>query len=173
MSEKNHVGNVHENRAYYDLITTIMICLGTPNENCDNELLRLLDVLLSTKISTSEKKDIMEKDYNIPMTEKMEEEVESMGHYFTDSVKEEANKVAKEIANEMAKEMAKEMVKEMVEEIVEEKVEKVVEEEVKKERKGIVANMLKQNESIEKICLYTQCDEAYVLKIKEELAQSI
>lgn len=33
----------------------------------------------------------------------------------------------------------------------------------------VVINMLKENEPIEKICRYTQCDESFVLKLKEEL----
>jgi hypothetical protein len=32
-----------------------------------------------------------------------------------------------------------------------------------------VMNMLEENEPIEKICRYAECDEAFVKKIKEEM----
>lgn len=77
-SEKNHVGDVKANKEYYDLMTAVMICLGIRDENTENDLLGLLDVLLSSDKTASEKKEILERDYNIPMTEKMEGEVEHM-----------------------------------------------------------------------------------------------
>jgi len=78
LTEKNYVGNVKEKKEYYDLINAVMVCLGTSEGNAENELLRLLDVLLVSDKKAEEKKAILESEFNIPMTEKMEEEVKHM-----------------------------------------------------------------------------------------------
>ena len=76
VNEKNYVGNVKEKRANYDLLTTIMICLGDPEEG--SNVLKLLDVLLSSDIEPKQKKDILEHEFDIPMTETFERKVEVM-----------------------------------------------------------------------------------------------
>ena len=78
LTEKNYVGKVNEKEENYDLMNAIMICLGKSEEKTENELLRLLDVLLSSDKNVKEKKVILENEFQIPMTEKMEEEVEYM-----------------------------------------------------------------------------------------------
>ena len=55
-----------------------MICLGKNEEEAENELLHLLDVLLSNEKKAKEKKEILENRFKIPMTEKFETEVEYM-----------------------------------------------------------------------------------------------
>lgn len=45
-----------EKKNYYDLMTVIMICLGTPQENIEGGVLRLLEVLLSNKRDVEEKR---------------------------------------------------------------------------------------------------------------------
>lgn len=77
MNEKNYVGEVKEEKAYYDLLTTVMICLGKPEENRDS-VLTLLDVLLSSDIEPQKKKDILEQEFDIPMTEALERKVDDM-----------------------------------------------------------------------------------------------
>ncbi|MBR3811526.1 MAG: hypothetical protein IKJ16_04240 [Agathobacter sp.] len=76
ISEKNLYGNMEEEKEYYDLMNAIMICLGK-NET-EHDLLRMLDVLLSSDKKAAEKKAILEDEFKIPMTEKMEEEVKHM-----------------------------------------------------------------------------------------------
>ena len=78
LTEKNHVGNVREKEEFYDLINVVMICLGEDEKETSNELLRLLDVLLSSDRRAKEKKSILENEFKIHMTEKMEEEVAYM-----------------------------------------------------------------------------------------------
>ena len=78
LTESNHVGNVKETKEYYDLITVIMICLDSEGEKTENDLLGMLDVLLSNEKKAKEKKEILQKQYDIPMTVKMEKEVERM-----------------------------------------------------------------------------------------------
>ena len=78
LTEKQHVGKVKEKEEYYNLINAIMICLGKNEEEAENELLHLLDVLLSNEKKAKEKKEILENRFQIPMTEKFEMEVEYM-----------------------------------------------------------------------------------------------
>lgn len=75
LTENNVVGTVNEREEYFDLMTAVMVCLGNSDETAENNLLRLLDVLLSSDTEASEKKEILKNDFGIPMTEKMEEEV--------------------------------------------------------------------------------------------------
>lgn len=78
VAEKNIVGNVKEKPEYYDLIAVVMICLGEPEKNDSGSLLKLLDVLLSTDIKAEGKQRILERDFDIPMTEKLERKVSEM-----------------------------------------------------------------------------------------------
>ena len=78
LTEVNHVGKVKEKEDYYDLMNAIMICLSKDENETENELLRLLDVLLSPDKKVNEKKEILQNDFQIPMTEKLEEEVKYM-----------------------------------------------------------------------------------------------
>lgn len=69
--EKNLVGNVKEPVRNYDLMTMLMICLGDPGD-AENDLLRLLDVILNDTIPVEEKREILENDFDIPMTQTLE-----------------------------------------------------------------------------------------------------
>lgn len=55
-----------------------MVCLGKKEKETQHDLLRLLDVLLSADKKAKEKKEILENEFQIPMTEKMEAEIEYM-----------------------------------------------------------------------------------------------
>ena len=48
---------------------------------CDNDLIRLLSVLLSTEKRADEKKRILETEFNISMTKEINEEVNEMCDY--------------------------------------------------------------------------------------------
>ena len=78
IKEDNVVGNTKEEKENYDLLTAIMLCLGDSEERIDSEILRLLEVLLSSKRTVEEKKQILEKEYDIKMTETIESEVSKM-----------------------------------------------------------------------------------------------
>ncbi len=72
------VGAATEPVRNYDLLSIIMLCLGGPDgENYDG-VLRMLDVLLSSETSEVEKRKILRDDYNIQMTQTMESEVSVM-----------------------------------------------------------------------------------------------
>ena len=76
--EEHLVGEATEPVKHYDLMSVIVLCLGGPDgENYDG-VLRMLDVLLSSETSEAEKRRILQDDYNIPMTRTMEQEVSVM-----------------------------------------------------------------------------------------------
>ena len=78
ITEENVAGAVTEKESDYDLLTVIMLGLGSADEAENEPILRLLDVLLSSKKKPEEKKEILEKDFNIPMSEAMSEEANVM-----------------------------------------------------------------------------------------------
>ena len=73
--EENLIGNVAEKKENYDLLTAIMICLGHSGDDKYAGILKLLDVLLSSEREPEEKKRILQDDFHIKMTKKLEEEV--------------------------------------------------------------------------------------------------
>ena len=78
ITEQNLVGDVKEPHENYDLITAIMICLGDDSDNEPDSLLRLLDILLSSDRNINEKKQLLENDFQISMTEHLERGVSEM-----------------------------------------------------------------------------------------------
>ncbi len=78
ISEEQVVGNVPEKESNYDLLTVIMLRLGAAEKAADKPILRLLDVLLSAETKPEEKKEILEKDFDIPMSMAMSEEANIM-----------------------------------------------------------------------------------------------
>lgn len=59
-------------KARYDLLSVVMVCLGT-ERSIGNELHQMLYVLLSDKISVKEKEHVLESEYAIPMTQELKE----------------------------------------------------------------------------------------------------
>lgn len=81
LTEENLVGNVKEPVRNYDLIDIVILCLGgADGENYDG-VLKLLDVLLSGEKSVNEKKQVLQEDFNIPMTQTLEAEVLAMCNF--------------------------------------------------------------------------------------------
>ena len=58
-----------------DLMRGIIVNLGDANGVKDNDILKLMDTLLSSTISIDEKKRVMQDDFKIAMTEELESEV--------------------------------------------------------------------------------------------------
>ena len=76
--EDHLVGEAVEPIGDYDLLSIIMLCLGGPDgENYDG-VLRMLDVLLGNEPSELEKRKILQDEYDIQMTRTMEQEVSVM-----------------------------------------------------------------------------------------------
>ncbi|MDO5296738.1 MAG: hypothetical protein Q4F00_08905 [bacterium] len=78
VAEDSIIGRVRDDVRHYDLLSIIVVCLGDlKDENCRG-LLRLLAVLLSSKMMPDDKKQILSGEFNIPMTQTLDREVESM-----------------------------------------------------------------------------------------------
>jgi len=76
--EEPMVGSASEPAGHYDLMTIIMICLGGPEETDERGILRMLNVLLTNNHSETEKRRILENEYDLPMTQAIEREVSQM-----------------------------------------------------------------------------------------------
>jgi len=77
-SEKNLLGTAKESVENYDLMTVIMICLGRPEQDNYEGIIRLLEVLLSSGRGVEEKKKILGEEFQIKMTAELESEVALM-----------------------------------------------------------------------------------------------
>jgi len=78
ITEKRHVGKVRENKANYDLMTTVMVCLGQATKTSPTKLLKMLNNLLSEEVRASDKLELLAKEYSIAPTETLEREVVTM-----------------------------------------------------------------------------------------------
>lgn len=78
LTEKNIIGNVKEQTENYDLMTAVMICLGSADNENSRRVLKLLEVLLSSKVQAEEKKQILRDEFDIKMTQTFDEEVSVM-----------------------------------------------------------------------------------------------
>ena len=61
-----------------DLLQAVMVNLGDADSLVDSQILRLMNVLLSAQMSAQEKKEIMQEEFHIAMTAKLEREVSEM-----------------------------------------------------------------------------------------------
>ena len=77
IQEENLIGEFGENVEYYDLLTGIIICLGDVEDEMTG-ILKLLEVLLSSERSLKEKREILQEEFNIKMTQELEREVSEM-----------------------------------------------------------------------------------------------
>ena len=87
LQEENLAGCVREPKENYDLMALVMVCLGKKEEG-ENRLLQMLDVLFSRKQGQKEKRKILESEFDLPMTQELDEEVSKMCN-FSDVVERE------------------------------------------------------------------------------------
>ena len=78
IQETSMFGRVEEKKEHYDVLSTLMICLGNIKQTKTNDLLKLLAVLLTNEIGEAEKKRVLIEEYQIKMTENLEKEVNQM-----------------------------------------------------------------------------------------------
>ena len=83
------IGNLQEKTADYDLQTIIMLCLGSLDSPDSKGILRFLSVLFSNELRVDEKKLILEKEFDMEMNQKMQEEAGKMFN-FSDVLVEES-----------------------------------------------------------------------------------
>jgi len=112
LTEKYLLGEAKEERINYDLLSVIMICFNDKNLdiNGNNEsdsdsadLVRLLNILLSSKIGSNDKKQILLSEYNIPMTRELESEVLVMCNLSSGIKEQGAFDKAKKVSIELMK----------------------------------------------------------------------
>lgn len=78
LTEEQLVGKGTEPMQNYDLLSIVMLCLGGPEGQHYEGVLRMLDVLLSSEIKEGQKRKILQEDYHIPMTKRIDREVSMM-----------------------------------------------------------------------------------------------
>lgn len=78
LTEEHLVGQAVEPVQNYNLLSIVMLCLGGPDSENYDGVLRMLDVLLSHETSEAEKRRILQDDYDIQMTRTLENEVSAM-----------------------------------------------------------------------------------------------
>ena len=78
IQEKQLVGHAEESVKNYDLLSAVMIRLGDENDANYSGLLKFLEVLLSTEKSAAEKKTVLQTEFDLPMTQEIESEVQTM-----------------------------------------------------------------------------------------------
>lgn len=78
IQEEHILGSSSEMKSNYDLMTAIIINLGDRSIKSAGRITGLLEVLLSAKMKPDEKKKILNKEYDIAITENMEREVSDM-----------------------------------------------------------------------------------------------
>ena len=88
MTEKNLIGDAKAPVSHYDLLSVVMICLGGPEAEHYEGILKLLHTLLSNKTSETEKREVLENEFDIPMTRELKSEVSTMCN-LSQTVKEE------------------------------------------------------------------------------------
>ena len=78
IQEKHIIGEAVEQVQNYDLMSAVMICLGDEDDKNYGGLLKFLEVLLSEEKSPETKKEILETEFEVPMTQTLEGEVRYM-----------------------------------------------------------------------------------------------
>ena len=78
MHENQLVGNAKAHPAHYDLMRAVIVGLSDEEDEDKQGLLRMLDVLLTSSKTVGEKREILKSDFDIEMTDEMNEEVSIM-----------------------------------------------------------------------------------------------
>ena len=71
-------GNPKLNPKAVDLMRGVIVRLGDAKEDTDNDILKLMNTLLSSEVNVDEKKRILKNEFNIAITEELESEVSEM-----------------------------------------------------------------------------------------------
>jgi hypothetical protein len=78
ITEENLVGHGVLDVRHYDLLPAVMVCLGDPGAADEGSVLKLLDVIVTKKMDLGEKIQLLESDFQIPMTREIEGKVSDM-----------------------------------------------------------------------------------------------
>ena len=78
ITESSMYGELESRKEDTDLIQAIIVNLGSPEEPVDNQILRLMNVLLSARTDVEEKQKVMQEEFHIAMTMELESEVSEL-----------------------------------------------------------------------------------------------
>lgn len=78
MAEEPLIGPAQEPKKNYDLLSVILICLGSPEDGNYDGVIKLLGTLLSNQTAAARKRQVLEEDFDIPVTGHLEGEVSAM-----------------------------------------------------------------------------------------------
>lgn len=76
--QQNIFGEPYYDEKNYDLMSGVLVNLNSGDGTVKNKLLKLMNKLLDSKTTVEEKENLLEKEYNIPMTVKVKKEVADM-----------------------------------------------------------------------------------------------
>ena len=78
VKEDSLIGEHVEPVSNYDLLTVVMIYTAVDFMSLQDDVIKMLSVLLSRNLDAQERMNILEKDFNIAMTEEVKQEVDEM-----------------------------------------------------------------------------------------------
>ena len=78
VKEESFIGEHAEPVSNYDLLTVVMIYTADDFMDLQNDVIKMLSVLLSRNLDAKERMNILEDSFDIAMTEKVKQEVDEM-----------------------------------------------------------------------------------------------
>ena len=78
LKEDSFIGEHTEPMSNYDLLTVVMIYTADDFMDLQNDIIKMLSVLLSRNLAAKERMNILEDSFDIVMTEKVNQEVDKM-----------------------------------------------------------------------------------------------
>ena len=152
----------YKGKARYDLMSVIMICLGKPedyvgSEDAYQKLLRLLTVLASHRMEPEEKLGVLEQEYNIATTRKLEKGVNSMCNWSEEIIERITQEVTEEVTERITEEVTERVTEEVTERVTEEVTERITEEVSEKVTKATQEEALRNVMEAFKVPLEEAC----------------
>ncbi len=80
-TQQKAIGFADEPVQNYDKMKTIILCLNDDGTKSEMGIIRMLSTLLSTTMPVDKRKQILQKEFDIPMTKEIEEEMQGMCNY--------------------------------------------------------------------------------------------
>ena len=77
-TEEHLIGRTQAERSHYDLITIVLVCLGSKSHKQLKGILRLLNMLLLDNMGSQEKQELLAIEFNVTMTPHLEKGVATM-----------------------------------------------------------------------------------------------
>ena len=144
VKEDSFIGEHAEPVSNYDLLTVVMIYTADDFMDLQNDVIKMLSVLLSRNLDAKERMNILEDSFDIAMTEKVKQEVDEMCN-LSQGVRAEGEAIGIAKGKAMGEAMGE-----------------------LKERKKIILNMLNKKRLLSDILDITEASKDDVLTIAKE-----